>query len=518
MKKTITLILAIFLLVFNSTPLSYAENPSFKLGNEVLLTKYQDLIKGKRIGLVTNQSGVDSQGRSTIDLLSQNKDTQLIALYGPEHGIDGKAKAGEYVKSYTHPTLKIPVYSLYGETRMPTADMLKNVDLLIFDIQDIGARTYTYISTLNYCMVAAEKYNKQIVVLDRPNPLGGEIVEGPVLEDPYITFVGVDNLPMAHGMTVGELAQYFNRKIGANLQVIPMEGYTRNMIYEDTGLKWVATSPNIPDLTSVQGYMATGLGEGTGIFQADKFKWIGGAGINAEKFAQLMNKAGLPGVDFVPETREQAGGVRLKITNPRTFNPAKSGIYALAYARSLNQFKVPKSGSTVVMFDKIMGTDKVGKWLEQNLTPQAIEAQYQPGLAQFKQERQKYLIYDNIPREANTTVGIPVYLQGKLIPMDVPPFLNADNRVLVPLRAIGEALDAQVDWNPQAKLIIVTKENLSIQMTIGSKKVSLNGETSTMDTSPVLKNSRTMIPLRYIGEYFGKNVEWNGATKSVTIY
>lgn len=390
--------------------------------------------------------------------------------------------------------------------------------MLIFDVQDIGARTYTYMSTLNYCMVAAEKYNKQIVVLDRPNPLGGEIVEGPVLEDPFITFVGVDNLPMAHGMTAGELARYFNRKIGANLKVIPMEGYTRDMIYEDTGLEWVPTSPNIPDLTSVRGYMATGLGEGTGIYQADKFKWIGGKGIDAEKFAELMNDAGLSGVEFIPETQGQASGVRLKITNPRTFNPAKSGFYALAYARSLSQFTVPKSGKTLVMFDKIMGTDKMGKWLEQNLTPQQIEAQYASDLAKFKKERAKYLIYDYIPREVNPSSGIPVYLGGKLVPMDEPPYINADNRVLVPLRAIGEALGAQVDWEPNSKLITVTKNDLSIQMTIGSKKVSLNGQQDFMDTSPVIKNGRTMIPLRYIGEYFGRTVEWNSASRTVTIY
>jgi len=518
MKKIVGFILAILLVFSSSTPLSYAENPSFKLGNEVLLTKFQDLLKGKRIGLITNQSGVDSQGRSTVDLLAGSKAWKLVALYGPEHGIDGKAKAGEYVKSYTHPTLKIPVYSLYGETRMPSADMLKNVDLLIFDIQDIGARTYTYISTLNYCMVAAAKYGKQIIVLDRPNPLGGEIVEGPVLEDPYISFVGVDNLPMAHGMTVGELALYFNRKIGANLKVIPMEGYTRQMIYEDTGLKWVATSPNIPDLASVRGYMATGLGEGTGIYQADKFKWIGGKGIDAEKFAKLLNEAGLPGVEFIPEMQGQAGGVRLKITNPRTFNPAKTGIYALAYARSLSQFTVPKSGKTIIMFDKIMGTDKMGKWLEQNLTPQQIEAQYASALAQFKKERAKYLIYDNIPREVSNVTGIPIYLNGELISTDVPPYLNADNRVLVPLRAIGEALGATVNYDSGSKSITVSKGNLNIHMTLASKKVLLNGSESLMDTTPVLKNGRTMIPLRYIGEYFGRTVEWNPATRSVNIY
>jgi uncharacterized protein YbbC (DUF1343 family) len=365
----------------------------FKLGDELLMAKYHYLVAGKRVGLVTNQSGVTGTGESIIDLLAGDKSIQLVALYGPEHGIDGTASAGAYVESYMHPSLGIPVYSLYGSTRMPSAEMLDGIDMLVFDIQDIGARSYTYMSTLNYCLVAAQKYNRPLLVLDRPNPVGGVIVEGPMMEDPYITFVGVDSLPMAHGMTAGELAQFFNRKIGANLTVVPMEGYTRGMIYQDTGLQWVQTSPNIPDLDSVFGYMATGLGEGTGVAQGDKFKWIGGKGIDAQVFAGLLNNAGLPGVAFIPETRGEAGGVRLNIQDYHSFNPARTGIYALTYAHSLNNFTVPKSGQTIVMFDKIMGSDKIGQYLEQGLTPQQIEANYAPALKQFKEERKQYLIY-----------------------------------------------------------------------------------------------------------------------------
>jgi len=385
--------LMLYFKFYNHPLQTYPEETGFKLGNEVLMSKYHHLIEGKRIGLVTNQSGVTSKGDSMISVLAADKSASLTALYCPEHGLDGTARAGEYVESYTHKELGIPVFSLYGKTRMPTAEMLRDVDVLVFDIQDIGARSYTYMSTLNYCMVAAKKHGRQIVVLDRPNPLGGEIVEGPVLEDPYISFVGVDNLPMAHGMTAGELAYFFNRKIGADLKVVPMEGYTRKMVFHDTGLQWVQTSPNIPDLVSAFGYMATGLGEGTGIFQADKFKWIGGKGIDPEKYAALLNQAGLPGARFIPETRGEAEGVRISIEDYRVFNPAKTGIYALAYAHSLNNFKVPKSGKTVVMFDKIMGTAKIGEYLEQGLTPRQIEANYAPALEKFKEEREKYLIY-----------------------------------------------------------------------------------------------------------------------------
>lgn len=366
----------------------------FKLGNERLLSDYNKLIDGKAMGLITNQTGVDSAGISTINKLANYKKAKLTALYGPEHGIDGKAKAGEYVQSYTHPSLRIPVYSLYGATRKPTPDMLKNIDVLIFDIQDIGARSYTYISTMNYAMRAAVENNKKIIVLDRPNPLGGEIVDGPVMEDKFITFVGVDNIPMTHGMTVGELAKFFNRKINADLTVIPMTGYNRSMIYQDTGLKWVQSSPFIPDITSVFCYNATGLGEGTGIGQSDYFKWVGGNGIDSKKFANLLNGAKLPGVIFIPETKGTKGGVKLNITDYHKFNPAKTGIYMLSYARSLNNFAVPKSENEIVMFDKIMGTAIIGQSLERKYTPQQIEAQYEGNLDKFKLEREKYLIYN----------------------------------------------------------------------------------------------------------------------------
>lgn len=515
MKKLATVIIltACFMLVFGFSAFAGTTTPTIKLGNEMLMIRHYDLIKGKKIGLVTNQSGVNSKGESLIDILAADKSTQLVALYGPEHGIDGLAKAGAYVASVTHPTLGIPVYSLYGQTRMPTEEMLRNVDLLLFDMQDIGARTYTYISTLNYVMIAAQKYNKPVIVLDRPNPVGGEIVEGPVLEDPYKSFVGIDNLPKAHGMTVGELARFFNRNIGVELKVIPMEGYTRTMIYQDTGLTWVPTSPNIPDLTSVFGYMATGLGEGTGVFQGDQFKWIGGRGINAPKYADLLNKAGLPGVTFIPENRGDAGGVRLNIHDYRAFNPARTGIYALAHAFSLGNFKVPKSGQTIVMFDKVMGTNKIGQYLEQRLTPQQIEAKYATQLEQFKEERKKYLIYGYEPYREE----IAVVVRGVQLDFDSAPYIDQSNRLMVPLRAIVEAMGAQVDWNPVKRSITMHKDGHIVKFSIDSTVALINGQSKVMDTIPVIKNSRTMVPVRYVGEFLGATVNWNSEAKKVTV-
>ncbi|MDD4289207.1 MAG: DUF1343 domain-containing protein [Atribacterota bacterium] len=389
----------IFILVINifilqlSTLAVFGNDVRVKLGNEVLLDDYYYLIDGKNVGLITNQTGVDSQGNSFIDNLLATRGARLIALFAPEHGLDGTARAGAWVHSYNHPEYDIPVYSLYGSTRMPTEEMLLKIEALLFDIQDIGARSYTYMSTLQYCMIAAERYNKTIIVLDRPNPLGGLIVDGPVMEDRFKSFVGVDNIPMAHGMTVGELALFYNRNIGADLTVVAMDGYHRGMSFEDTGLPFVQTSPNIPTIESLYGYMATGLGEGTGVFQRDQFRWIGGNGIDSMRYAEVLNSAGLPGVNYIPEDKDTAGGVKLEIDDKYNFNPAKSGIYALAYAFMLGDFNVPKSTpDNIVMFDKIMGTDKIGKYLEEKAAPELIETSYQLELQQFTAEREKYLI------------------------------------------------------------------------------------------------------------------------------
>lgn len=516
MRRFLLLMLAAVIVLTTQGLPAWAAVPPFKLGNEVLYSRFHHLVAGRRVGLITNQSGVNSRGVSTIDVLASDPSVRLTALYGPEHGIDGKATAGEYVASYTHPTLNIPVYSLYGATRTPTEAMLRDIDVLVYDIQDIGARTYTYISTLNYAMKAARQYGKPVIVLDRPNPLGGETVEGPVLEDAFKSFVGVDNLPMAHGMTVGELARFFNRDIGAELTVVPMEGYTRDMIYQDTGLTWIPTSPNIPDIESVFGYMATGLGEGTGIYQSDKFKWVGGRGIDPERFAALLNATGLPGVNFAPETIGSAGGVRLQITDFRRFNPARTGLYVLAYARRLNSFTVPASGSTpagVVMFDKIMGTNRVGQWLIQKLLPQEMERRYAAELAAFRAERQRCLIYGYGPGPGRVSVvvhNVPLFF-------DTEPYIDANSRTMVPVRAIAEALGAAVDWDGALRQVTLVKNGTTIKLAIGSSVATVNGVPMVMDTVAVLRNSRTMVPVRFVSEFFGAQVGWDGATRTVIV-
>ncbi len=505
------IILCSLLLLF-SFPAA-ARPDDFRLGNELLLERYLHLLEGQRIGLVTNQSGVNQRGESTMEVLARHNDVNLAALFGPEHGLDGKARAGEYVESSRHADLDIPVYSLYGITRKPTPSMLQGIDLLVFDIQDIGARSYTYMSTLQYCLAAAKENGKKVVVLDRPNPLGGMVVEGPLMEDRFISFVGVDNLPKAHGMTAGELARFFNRKISADLQVVPMEGYRRNFLFQDTGLKWVQTSPNIPDLASVMGYMATGLGEGTGVFQADQFKWIGGKGLCSDEFAEHLEAYALGGIRFRPEPRGDAGGVRLEITDPYRFNPARTGLYALSTAFSLGDFRVPKSGATarsIVMFDKIMGTDRFGQYLEEGLTPPEIESRFAAELQEFRAERERYLISLYDPE-------IIVVVRGEMLEFDSKPFIDQNDRLMVPLRFIAEGLEARVDWNPRDRRVTVTQDGQKVVFTIDSSEAVVGSSVLTMDTVPVIQAGRTLVPLRYVSEYLGARVDWNGQWLRATV-
>ncbi|MHB8156727.1 MAG: stalk domain-containing protein [Desulfocucumaceae bacterium] len=290
------------------------------------------------------------------------------------------------------------------------------------------------------------------------------------------------------------------------------------MIFQETGLPWMQTSPNIPDLDSVFGYMATGLGEGTGIFQADKFKWIGGKGVDAQRLAALLKQSGLPGVSFIPEIRGEAGGVRLQITDPHTFNPARTGIYALAYAHSLNNFKVPKSGSSIIMFDKIMGTDKIGRGLEDGLTPQEIEAQYLPALNDFKEERKKYLIYGYDPyMNTGKANGISVLVDGIPVSFDSTPYMDSNDRLMVPLRAIAEAMGAKVRWDPKNKTVSIERLGKLAVFTIDSLIANVGGQKKVMDTTPVIRNDRTMVPVRFVGEYLGAAVNWDPQAQTVTI-
>jgi uncharacterized protein YbbC (DUF1343 family) len=415
-KKWLTGVLTL-LLVLSTVTAAIAkndkekENEKFRLGVEVLLQDKLDLIKGKRVGLITNPTGVDQKLNSIVDLLYNNPNVKLTALYGPEHGVRGSAQAGSYVEKYTDEKTGLPVYSLYGSTKKPTPDMLSNVDVLLFDIQDVGARFYTYIYTMALAMEAAKENNIPIIVLDRPNPISGTKVEGPVLEDKYSSFVGEYAIPVRHGMTVGELAQLFNKEfnIGADLTVVKMEGWKRNMYYDDTPLQFVMPSPNMPTLDTALVYPGACLIEGTNISEGRgttrPFELIGAPFINGDDLAEKLNSYHLPGVSFrsasnVPTfskfVNQLTNGVQIHVTNRNTYNSFETGLYIVKTIHDMypNQFQFRTPGSNgISYFDNLVGNGSIRAGIEAGKSVEEMEASWQTDLNKFMDVREKYLLY-----------------------------------------------------------------------------------------------------------------------------
>ncbi|MCU0643498.1 MAG: DUF1343 domain-containing protein [bacterium] len=383
--------------------------PPVKPGIDVLIEKQFSLIKGKNIGLITNPTGITRQLKSTIDALNEIPGVKLVALFGPEHGVRGDIPGGERISSYQDKKTGITVFSLYGETYKPTPEMLKNVDVLLYDIQDIGSRAYTYIYTMAYAMEAARDANIPFIVLDRPNPLGGNRVEGNVLDPKFKSFIGLYPIPYIYGMTVGELAKLFNTEfnIHCNLTVVPLEGWTRDMTYEDTGLLWVPTSPHVPHPETAYLVAAIGcIGElGTvseGVGTPSPFEFIGAPWMDGDRLAEELNSKNLPGVYFRPTSfrpfylrfiKEHCGGVQIHILDQNRFEPAAAQIHILTAIQKLysdkNIFKTPRISS----FDKAFGTDEVRKAVLRGDSAEQIIASWQGQLEQFKKVRSKYLIY-----------------------------------------------------------------------------------------------------------------------------
>lgn len=294
-------------LLFNTK--TSAQKTGISTGLEVLKESGFRILQGKRVGLITNPTGVDNHLRSTIDILHEAPGVTLVALYGPEHGVRGDVHAGDKIDSFTDTNTGVPVYSLYGATRKPTPEMLKGVDLLVYDIQDIGCRSYTYISTMYLAMQAAAENNIEFVVLDRPNPLGGLKVEGNLVEEGFFSFVSQLKIPYLYGLTCGELAEMINGEQmnpqPCKLTVVKMKKWRRKMNFEDTGLPWVPTSPHIPFAHSAYFYPVSGiLGElgyiSIGVGYTLPFEMFAAEWINAEEFAEALNAKGIPGVNFRP--------------------------------------------------------------------------------------------------------------------------------------------------------------------------------------------------------------------------
>ncbi|RMH65725.1 MAG: DUF1343 domain-containing protein [Calditrichaeota bacterium] len=387
-----------------------AGKPAFRTGLENFLGREAVAFKGKKLGLITNPSAVDDRLVPAYVRIHEHPDLNLTALYGPEHGLFSAAGAGEKVGHATEPRFGLPVYSLYGATRQPTPEMLKDIDVLIFDIQDIGIRSYTYIYTMALAMQAAKRDGKTFVVLDRPNPLGGEQVEGNVAREEFFSFVGMYPIAYRHGMTAGELALMFNDAFGihADLKVIKMSGWKRSMLWPETGRSWVPTSPHVPHWQTALFMPATGIiGEllsvNIGVGYTSPFELIGAPYINALSFADILNALHLPGVLFRPTQYkpyysvfkgELCQGVQIHITNPRTFRPFETGLYLLKFLYDQyphhNPFHKEKRLSS---FFKTAGSDQIYKDILAGKGVDDIRAGWRVELHQFKNLRKKYLLY-----------------------------------------------------------------------------------------------------------------------------
>lgn len=420
--KKILITLFTLLLVLGSLTVAFAdkednkgkekEHPNqFKLGVEVLLDEQKDLIKGKRVGLITNPTGVDQELNSIVDRLYNDPEIELTALYGPEHGVRGDAQAGSYVEFYIDEQTGLPVYSLYGQTRKPTPEMLENIDVLLFDIQDVGTRFYTYIYTMAYAMEAAQENGIEFIVLDRPNPLGGQKVEGPVLDPAYASFVGNYPIPLRHGMTVGELAKLFNEEfdIGADLTVVEMNGWKRNMYFHDTPLQFVLPSPNMPTFETALVYPGAALIEGTNLSEGrgttKPFELIGAPFVNSTELAQALNDLNLTGVtfraaSFTPTFSKHSGklshGIQIHVTNKQAYRPVETGLHIVKTLHDMypNDFHFGAENSAgVSFFDNLMGNGWVREAIENGDSVQSIMKRWEDDLKEFEKLRRDYLIY-----------------------------------------------------------------------------------------------------------------------------
>jgi uncharacterized protein YbbC (DUF1343 family) len=379
---------------------------AIELGDDVLLRSTWRELRGRTVGVIANQSGVTSGRESIVDAILRHGQIRIKAIYAPEHGFRGDQPAGATIASYVDARTGLPVYSLYGAARHPGAAMLEGVDVLLFDIQDVGSRAYTYISTMAYAMQSAAQYGKEFWVLDRPNPTGGSVVEGPVLEPAYESFIGLYPIAMRHGMTVGELATLFNEHfgIGAKLRVVRMNGWQRSMIWPDTGLQWVQTSPNIPRWETTIVYPGMGLVDTVGVNNGSGFTnpffLAGMVGIDGEQLAERLNARGLPGVAFRPtqwsptsgfwQGRELTG-VELALLDPRRVLAVRTAVEILVAIRDL--FPKVIRIKSVSGLDRDWGTDSFRQAFLVGDGAEAIVDRWTARVAAFKALRERYFLY-----------------------------------------------------------------------------------------------------------------------------
>ena len=385
-------------------------------GLEVLLDDPRP-IAAKKIGLVTNQSAVTSDLRHAVRVLHAGRGWKLTALFGPEHGIWGEAQDMEHVDHTTDPLTGLPVYSLYGRDEKdlaPRREVLKTIDALVIDLQDIGSRYYTFIYTMALCMREAAPIGLPVIVLDRPNPIDGVHLEGNIREEKYSSFVGMFPLPTRHGMTPGELARFFNNvfKLECNLTVIPMRGWRRGMWWGDTGLPWVIPSPNMPTVFTATVYPGMCLVEGTNLSEGrgttHPFEFFGAPWLEPFKLAERLNAVGLPGVRFrahffLPKFQKHGGkvcgGVELHVTNRWAFEPYRTGLWCVKVAREMDPEKFDWRRETYefvsdrLAIDLLAGSDRYRMLVEAGGNPDDWVAEWEETLRDFASIREEYLLY-----------------------------------------------------------------------------------------------------------------------------
>jgi uncharacterized protein YbbC (DUF1343 family) len=370
-------------------------------GLDVLEAQKFAPLRGKHVGLITNHTGIDSQGRSTVDVLAHAAGVQIVALFSPEHGLAGRED--EKLFSSKDPSTGLPVFSLYGDTRRPTDDMLTGIDALVFDVQDAGVRFYTYTATMAYCMEAAAKHNIAFFVLDRPNPIGGEIVEGPMLDPDKTAFVAFFPMPIRYGLTIGELAQFFNieNHIGADLHVIAMKNWHRNYFFDSTGIKWIPPSPNLRTTKGAVLYPGIEILQNAGISVGrgtqTPFEEFGAPWLNGGDVASALNERHLPGVHFADQpfipisglySGERCGGVAIRVTDRFTVRAVRVGLEIAELLQKL----YPKQFDTAKLLFLVGNADTVQQ-LQSGVAPEKIVSSWSADLAAFDQIRRKYFLY-----------------------------------------------------------------------------------------------------------------------------
>ncbi|MGM9800559.1 MAG: exo-beta-N-acetylmuramidase NamZ domain-containing protein [Muribaculaceae bacterium] len=390
--------------------------PKVKPGIEVLRDGGFEQLKGKRVGLITNPSGVDNNLKSTIDILHEAEGVELVALYGPEHGVRGDVHAGDNVDNTVDAATGVTVYSIYGKNRKPSAEMLKDVDVLVYDIQDIGCRSFTFISTMGLAMDACAELGKEFMVLDRPNPVGGNKVEGNIVEDSCFSFVSQFPIPYLYGLTPGELAQYLNEEgllesgKKVNLTVIPMEGWTRDMKFSETGMPWVLPSPHIPTPDYAIYYPISGIvGElyciSIGVGYTMPFKLFCAEWIDANDFCKAMQDLKLPGMNFRPihikpfystGKGKNLQGVEVYVTDKEKAPLSLTNFYAMQelaklYPDSLLFDLGDKSRYS--MFDKVVGSKEIRARFCKNYRVADIEEYWNKDVQWFSEKKAKYHLY-----------------------------------------------------------------------------------------------------------------------------